>query len=278
MDSIVKRYRHPWLFFAIATIVPWGCWLGAGAISRQEPFSDDNLRLASILAGIGLLAPFLAALALTLREPELRRDVASRIFTLKGVTPFYGAVALLLMLASILAAQAISLLFGYSADQFAITGHFSFSSGVFPVWFLLVAAPVIEELAWHAYGTDALRSRFSLLVTCLIFASYWAVWHMPLASIRDYYQSNLVEGGALYSINFLVSVFPFVILMNWLYYKTGRNILIACVFHITAGYFNELFATHPDSKVIQTVLLTILAVVVVWRDRDFFLTRDYRGA
>ena len=45
---------------------------------------------------------------------------------------------------------------------------------------------------------------------------------------------------------FLVSIFPFVLIMNWLYYKTGRNILIVIVFHITAGYFNEIFATHPD--------------------------------
>lgn len=278
MNSIVRRYRHPWLFYAIATFVPWGFWLWAGSVSHREPFTENNLRLASLLAGIGLLAPFLGALALTLREPELRRDVASRLFTLRGVTPFYGAVALLLMLASILAAQAVSLLFGYSADQFALADHFSFASGVFPVWFLLIAAPVIEELAWHAYGTDALRSRFSLLVTCLIFAAYWAVWHMPLASIRDYYQSNLVQGGALHSINFLVSVFPFVILMNWLYYKTGRNILIACVFHVTAGYFNELFATHPDSKVIQTVLLIIVAGIVIWRDPAFFLKRDTETA
>lgn len=273
MDQIVKRYRHPWMFFALATIVPWGFWLLAGAVSRRAEAGAFETGLASGLAFVGLMAPFLAALALTARDPELRRDVAKRLLTLNGVTPFYAVVACLLMLTSILAAQAISLLFGYSADQFHLARHFSFSSGVLPVWFLLVAAPVIEELAWHAYGTDALRSRFSLVTTCLMFGAYWAIWHMPLAAIKDYYHSNLIEGGLLYSLNFMISVFPFVILMNWLYYKTGRNILVACVFHVTAGYFNEIFQTHPDSKVIQTGLLLLLSIVVVARQRRFFFEK-----
>ena len=64
-----------------------------------------------------------------------------------------------------LCAMAISLLFGYSPSQFVVTGHYTFTSGVF----------------------------------------------------------------------------PFVILMNWLYYKTNRNILVAIIFHIMAGIFYLLF-------------------------------------
>ena len=70
---------------------------------------------------------------------------------------------------------------------------------------------------------------------------------------------------------------PYVLLMNWLYYKTGRNILVAIVFHITAGYFNEIFDTHPDSKIIQTGLLLILATILVLREKDFFFRRDLAG-
>jgi len=177
------------------------------------------------------------------------------------------------MPASILLAQAVSLLFGYSASQFVITGHFTFSSGVFPVWFMLLIAPIIEELAWHSYGTDCLRNRMNLFLTSLLFGVFWAIWHMPLAGIRDYYQSNLVQEGWIYGVNFLVSIVPFVLLMNWLYYKTQRNILVAIVFHITAVYFNEIFATHPDSKVIQTGLLLVLAVVLIVKDKPFFFER-----
>jgi len=87
-------------------------------------------------------------------------------------------------LISILAAQTISLLFGYSINQFALRGSYTFSSAIFPVWFLLIAAPLLEELTWHSYGTDCLRSRFNLFNASLLFAIFWAFWHFPLSFIK----------------------------------------------------------------------------------------------
>jgi hypothetical protein len=178
------------------------------------------------------------------------------------------------MPASIILAMAISLLFGYDVGQFKITGHTTFSSALFPVWFILISAPILEELAWHSYGTDCLRQRFSLFTTSMIFAVYWALWHIPLALIQGYYHSNLVVEGALHSLNFLISMFPFVLLMNWLYYKTGRNILVTVVLHLTANVFNEIFLTHPDSKVIQTGLLLVLSGYLLFAQRDVFFSKN----
>ncbi len=62
--------------------------------------------------------------------------------------------------------------------------------------------------------------------------------------------------------------------MNWIYYKSNRSILIAVLFHITAGTFNEMFQTHPMSKVIQTGLLLVLTVVLLVKDRAFFFSRE----
>lgn len=269
MSSIIGKYRHPLTFYVVATALPWAFWFAAGHVSRLEPVFDGQEVYASLIAFAGLLAPLGAAIFFARRDGVLG-DMLGRLFALKQVRPVYIWVACFLMPASILAAMALSLPFGYSPSQFVVTGHFTFSSGVFPVWFLLIVAPIIEELAWHSYGTDALRSRFRLITLCLIFGVFWAIWHMPLAGIKDYYHSHLASEGALYAINFLVSVIPFVILMNWLYYRTERSILVASVFHITAGFFNEIFATHPDSKVIQTGLLLIVSVVVVATNRRLF--------
>ena len=108
----------------------------------------------------------------------------------------------------------------------------------------------------------------------MIFGVFWGIWHLPLSFIKDYYQSNLVETGWIYGVNFLVSIIPYVLIMNWLYYKTGRNILVAIIFHITAGYFNEIFATHPDSKIIQTVLLIVLAFIIILKEKNFFFKTE----
>ena len=271
---MITRYKHPVLFYVMATILPWMCWFIAGHFSYMTPATTWVTFAMSGFAFLGLVSPNIIAFLLILPDPDLRRDVVKRLFNFRGVKPKYWLMAGLFMLSSILLAQAISLLFGYSATQFKLAESFSFTSGVFPVWFLLIMAPLLEELAWHSYGTDTLRSRFNLLTTSIIFGLYWGVWHLPLSAINNYYHSNLVESGLIYSLNFLFSLIPFVLIMNWLYYKTGRNILITVIFHISAGYFNEIFQTHPMSKVIQTVLLITFSVYLVFSEKDFFLNQN----
>ena len=264
------KYKHPVIFYVLSTIIPWTFWIITGKLSRE---TNPDMMIVSGLGFLGLLTPMAVAFWLIHKETGLKKDLGKRIFNFKSIKPVYLILTLFLMLVSILLAQAVSLLFGYSANQFAITGHYTFSSGVFPVWFLLIMAPLIEELGWHTYGTDVLRSKFNLFYTSIIFALYWGIWHIPLSAIKNYYQSNLVETGTIYSINFLVSIFPFVIIMNWLYYKANRNLIVPIIFHITAGYFNEIFNTHPMSKVIQTGILLIFAAWIIIKEKDFFFKK-----
>jgi len=271
----MKHYKHPVLFYFLATLIPWAFWISAGYVSHLTPEKSFYNELVSLLGFIGLLSPVVIAYWLMARDTNLKNDFLNRLFNVRSIKPVYLFLTVFLMLASILLAQAVSLLFGYSANQFVITGHFTFSSGVFPVWALLIIAPLLEELAWHSYGTDCLRNRFNLFNTSLIFGLFWGVWHIPLSFINHYYHSNIVETGWIHGVNFLVSIFPFVLIMNWLYYKTGRNILVTVIFHITAGFFNEIFATHPDSKIIQTGLLIVLSIFIVMNDREFFFKREY---
>jgi membrane protease YdiL (CAAX protease family) len=189
----IAKYRHAVTFYTFSLIIPWAFWFAAGYISHITPYSDYYLKIASVLGFIGLLSPMTVAYWLTCEDPELRADISGRLFNFGSIKPVYLLLTCFLMLGSILLAQAISLLFGYSPSQFVITGHFSFTSGVFPVWFMLLIAPIIEELAWHSYGTDCLRSKMNLFKTSLLFGVFWGIWHVPLATIRDYYQSNLVE-------------------------------------------------------------------------------------
>ncbi len=264
----IKHYRHTYFFYFASIIIPWALWFWAAHLTHTFP-NQLNL-LTSVLSFLGLSTPLFVAMALIIPNETLRNDLVGRLLNLRKVSTNYLSVAFLLMPFSILTAQLISLFFGYPLSQFEFRGGYTFSSGVFPVWFLLVVAPMVEELAWHSYGTDCLRNRFSLLTTSLLFALLWGVWHFPLSFIKDYYHSNVVESGLLYSINFFVSLFPFVIIMNWLYYKSNRNILITIIFHISAGYFNELFATHPMSKVIQTGLLIGFSINLIIHNKSFF--------
>lgn len=225
------------------------------------------------LSIIGLVSPMLLALWLLRSNPGLRADAANRLLKLGGFPKRYLLCTLLLLLFTLILAQFISLLFGHSMAQFHISGNPSFSSAMVSPWFLLTSAAIIEELAWHSYGTDALLSRFSMFTASMIFTVYWALWHLPLAFIQGYYHSQVVAEGALYTANFVFSMIVFVLLSNWLYLKSGRSILIAVLFHLSANLGNEIFATHPDSKIIQTGLLIIFIFWIIIKDKALFFSK-----
>ena len=175
-------------------------------------------------------------------------------------------------------AQLLSLLFGHSLSQFHISGRPSFSSAVLSPWFVLTFAAAVKELAWHGYGTDALLSRLNLFAASLLFTVYWALWHLPLGFIQGYYHSEVLTEGPLYTANFVFSMVAFVLLGNWLYLKSGRSILLVVLFHLTANVGNEIFATHPDSKVIQTAMLLVLVAWLVWHERALFFAKPDKAA
>lgn len=272
---LIQRYRYPFRFYFFSAAIPWAFWFVAAYLSRLEN-SEDYTLLLSAFGLLGLCGPIFVAAFFFLKDREILYDLKSRFFNFETSRKIYFVIALLIMPASILLAMAISLLFGHSLDQFAVTGEVSFTSGFFPAWFFLLIAPILEELAWHTYGTDCLRQRFNLFYTSIIFSFYWVIWHVPLAFIEGYFHSNLVLEGLIYNLNFIVSIFPLVFIMNWLYFKTGRNILVAIVIHTAANFFNEVFATHPDSKVIQTGLLLMVCIVVIAKERDLFFSRGLK--
>jgi len=272
----LKEYNRPVLFFGLSVSIPWILWSVAGYISHSQHLNQRLILLESIIGIIGLLTPMVTAFALMLPNRRMRDDLLHQIIDFSHARPIHYIAAFLLLPVSILVAQAVSLLFGYSASQFEFVKGFSFTAGMFPAWFLLIIAPAIEELGWHTYGTNCLRNKMNLTASSLIFGAFWGIWHMPLSLIKGYYQSNVVMEGALYSVNFLLSLIPFVIIMNWLYYKTKRNLFIAIIFHMTAGFSGEIFQTHSMSKVIQTLLLLILSAIIIFNDRDFFFKRDFQ--
>ena len=271
---MIQKYNRTLTFYGLSILIPWGLWFIVAYLSQLPDQDAAVIMIQRVLGIAGLGAPFLIALILIFQDSELIQDFKSRFFNMRHFNPFYTFLSVFLIFTAMAAGQAISVLFGHSWDQFKISGVPSFTSLLFSPWIILTAAPILEELAWHCYGTDALRRKFNLFNTSIIFAFYWVLWHIPLSFVKGYYHSNVVAEGFLYALNFIFSLFIFVILMNWLYYKTKRNILITILFHLSANFSNEMFATHPDSKVIQTVLLLIISVYVLIKDRDMFFKKE----
>lgn len=270
MNHIIKKYDKPFVFFSLALIIPWLLWFYAAYLSHRT--DNESIILQGFLQLAGLFAPMLVAGSFFLKDEYLFSDLKKRFWGKNLLSNKYFWVALLLPPISIVMAQLLSVDFGHSFEQFYISGQPSFTSKPFSPWLLLFIAPIVEELAWHSYGTDALRQRFSVFITSVLFAVYWGFWHLPLFFVKGYYQNNVQAEGLIYTLNFVMSLFVFVFIMNWLYYKSGRNVSITILFHLVGNISNEIFATHPDSKIIQTSLLLILVVYILVKEKNLFFS------
>ena len=272
----LEKYRHPFIFYGIAVLVPWALWFIVGAISHS-PLWDKRpwLIFASVLGLIGLCTPMAAAFAFILPDKDMRKELKSACINFRGIHWKWYALIFIFPFVIILLAQAISLLFGRSPEQFRLAENFSFTAGFFPAWFLLIIAPIVEEFGWHTYGIHCIRRHVNLFITCFIFGIIWGAWHMPLSAVKGYYQNVLMEKGIIYSINFLVSLIPYLIINNWCYYKTRRNMFLQVSQHLVFGFSMELFRTHPDSKVIHTILLLIICTVILIKDKKFFFDKTF---
>lgn len=262
---------HPVLFYLIITLASLILGPLAAYLSYQ-----GKARKTLLIIMTYLLVPSVTALVMIhlSGSKEMIQDLWSRLLLFKIPTA-YLAVILLLMPCVILLATAVSMAFGYSADQFFLAKELSVMKGwrLLGIFIPLVMAPLIEELGWRGYGVDSLRVHSSLFTTSVIFGLFWALWHLPLLFVKGYYHHQLWDLGVIHVLNFFVSVVVVAFLMNWVYYHTGRSIAAIILFHSMLNLFSMLLRTGPVTKCIATVLLAILLMVLLVQDNAFFFAR-----
>lgn len=239
------------------------------------PLSQYFKKIQFPLLLLSLFAPCITAITMIFASHNevLIQDFWTRLVLFK-ISPPYLLMILLLMPGAVLLATAISLYFGYSSNQFSISNEISIMKGwsIFGMIIPLLMAPIVEELGWRGYGVDSLRAYFNLFTTSFLFGILWGIWHLPGFYIKGFYQNQLLDLGAIYVINFFVSVFVVGILMNWVYYKTDRSIPALILFHSTLNLSVMLFKTEPFTKCIVTVLLCFVTLGLIIYDSHFFFT------
>ena len=159
-------YKKTGLFFGLSTLIPWALWFLAGYISYLETGSTAPNKWASIIAFLGLLSPVVTTFFLARNNKEMLRDIYTRIFNFKAIDSTYIVRTFVLMPLSILLAQAVSLLFGYSIEQFQLAETFSFTSGVFPVWFMSHSGRAGLALLRHRFSSFTIQSFYNINTIC----------------------------------------------------------------------------------------------------------------
>jgi membrane protease YdiL (CAAX protease family) len=262
-----KVYK-PVRFFLITFLITWVAWFIAAWFSYQQGL--QGLELLFMIPG--LLAPFISVgiMISGKNNKAFRKDFWNRL-SLKRINVRFLPAILLIMPFALFLATALSLPLGHSSSQFLLSSDYNIMSGQVVLSFLILfLAPTFEELGWRGYGVDSIRSKFNLPKTTLLFAVLWALWHLPLFFIHGYYQNELWNMGIVYVINFFLSILPATILMNWVYYKNNRSILAAILFHFTIDLFSVLFQTEQFTECLITVILLMISIVIIYKDKTFF--------
>lgn len=262
---------HPVWFFSIVMLVALGLCPVATYLSRHSALAPLQVPLMFL----ALSVPCITALVMiyTTSDGVLIADFWKRLFLFK-IPVSYLLFILLLMPCVIYLSTWISLFFGGSTQQFYVTKEMSMMKGwaILGIAIPLLLAPLIEELGWRGYGVDSLRAYLNLFNTSLVFGVLWAAWHLPVFFMKGSYQNELGNLGMLYVMNFFVSTFIIAILMNWVYYKTGRSIPAIVLMHAVLNFSSMILRTEAFTKCIATAVLGIVTTMVICLDHEYFFS------
>lgn len=263
------KYKPVQFFLSSLTIS-----LTMGFAAAYFSFQPGREVLQLLCMFIMLCAPCAISILMVYRSKntELQEDFTKRL-QFPTINSSSLVLITLLMPAILGLATVTSLLFGYSLAQFQLSPPFAGGLGQAILSLVLIfSMALFEEVGWRGYGMDSLHARFTVFTSSIIFAALWALWHVPLFFIKDYYQYTLWQTSSFYALNFIISTIPATIILNWLYYKNNRNIIVVILFHAIINLFSMLFLTEQFTKCIITVLLFMISILIILRNKKLFFT------
>lgn len=262
-------YR-PLHFYTMVFAATWIFWIGAALTGGGTAMS---------LLVLGLISPAVTALIMvfTSGSEALKQDLKRKLVSFYRLKPRNILLAVLLFALIVAVSILLSTLFGQSLSQFRFTEDFSFSVGGTSALLTILLAAVLEEVGWRGYGEDSVAYHFSWFTESILFGCVWAAWHLPLFWIPGTYHFGLRELGIGYMLNFLISVNPMGFLTTWVYVKNGRSMLACILFHLFVNTMQEKIAMTPQTKCVETLVVTAAAVVIVLRNKEMFFETEHVG-
>ncbi|MBO4898796.1 MAG: CPBP family intramembrane metalloprotease [Lachnospiraceae bacterium] len=263
------RYR-PILFFAVTYFFTWMFWIPA--IYLPETISP-------VLMLIGLIAPAVVSTVFIMRSGSeaLKQDLKNKLIGFYKVKWLNVLWAVIVFAIVIVCSILLSLLFGQSIEQFAFTEDFSFTGvGVASAFITIAIASIIEEVGWKGYCEDSIGNYMNWFWESMVFGVLWSFWHFPLIFISGTYQAGLMV-NPLYVINFFVSGIPMGFVITWVYLASDRSILACMIFHLFVNFMQEKIAMTQETKIVETVVITIVTVIIVVVKKDMFFETRHVG-
>ena len=267
----MKKYKYrPVLFFVLAYLFTWMFWIPA-------VFLPENIGIIFML--IGLIAPAVISTIFVLASDSeaLKQDLKNKVFGFYKVKWQNVILAIIVFAAIIVASILLSLLFGQSIEQFAFTKDFSFTGvGLAGAFITILVASIIEEVGWKGYCEDSIGDYMNWFWESMIFGVLWSLWHLPLLFIPGTYQAGLMV-NPLYVANFFISGVPMGFIITWVYLVSDRSILACMIFHLFVNFMQEKIAMTPETKCVETIVVTVATAIIVLANKEMFFETDHVG-
>jgi membrane protease YdiL (CAAX protease family) len=267
----MKKYKYrPVLFFVLAYLFTWIFWIPA-------IFVPENIGI--ILMLIGLIAPAVISTIFVLASDSetLKQDLKNKVFGFYKVKWQNVILAIIVFAAIIVASILLSLLFGQSIEQVAFTEDFSFTGvGIAGAFITILVASIIEEVGWKGYCEDSIGDYMNWFWESMIFGVLWSLWHLPLLFIPGTYQAGLMV-NPLYVVNFFISGVPMGFIITWVYLVSDRSILACMIFHLFVNFMQEKIAMTPETKCVETIVVTVATAIIVLANKEMFFETDHVG-
>ncbi|MBN0989566.1 type II CAAX endopeptidase family protein [Amphritea pacifica] len=261
------RYR-PVKYFLAVILTTTLFWSLGGYMS----FKPEWAKFYMLPMLLGLMMPACLAIGFVWRQPKraMKQDFIRRAVSVRLIRPWPFIGSLALMPLSVVIAISLSLLFGGSREQFAVSEAFSFNSGFVPVLVLLFLAALFEELGWRGYGFESIEQGSGFCRASLIFGVLWSLWHLPLLWVNHSYQYEIYQQSRWFAVNFFVGTALMGVIVSWVCHLNNRSILATILFHFAINLSQEALSMTQPTKCLQTLVLAVFVLLIVSNQWSLF--------
>jgi len=123
-----------------------------------------------------------------------------------------------------------------------------------------------EDIGWRGFLLPAFQKKHSLLISAIFTGILWGAWHLGKIELYG------ISGYLL----FILLITNFSILMSWIYYKTGRNIIIMIIFHLAINMVSLFMLTNREGVlfyIIASIIGGVFCLAIVLKNREDFLRK-----
>lgn len=144
---------------------------------------------------------------------------------------------------------------------------FEFKIALIPGFLMIMLiAGGTEEFGWRGFLLKELQKKYNPLLSTLVIAFFWALWHLPL-----YFTGVYSTGGFSDFLPRFIIIFQVSILFTWLFNKSGYSILAVMILHGMNNTVGSIFG----SSYIPAMVLAILIMFILIFDNKMWKRKNY---